>query len=276
MNVDELELTKIINLVTEITGIVPRDSHITGIKNWIEKRKVELEVENYYDFLKTDNEEFLNLINGSTVNETYFFREQSQFEFLHDTILPELRLKYPLEKIRIWSAASSTGEEVYSLYLLAKSLGIRTECTATDINTKVLNVLKEGKFKKNSAKLVDGAEFAYLLEPFKQEDGSFVFPQEICSSINSRQINLSSIENPPKNQHLIFLRNVFIYFTPEMKKKILEVIAQECLIDGGYLFVSMNEVASLDFNILPKCFQKQCGGNNNRIFYFQKKGELNG
>lgn len=267
--ISDFELKEIIALVTEQTGIVPRDSHVTGIKNWIDRRMEELEVYNYFEFLKQDEEEIFSLINAATVNETYFFREEKQFELLKNKILPELRLANPLERIRIWSAASSTGEEIYSLHLIAESVGVRTCCTATDINTRVLDVLKNGEYKKSSAKMVDGASFANLLEPYKNEDGSFTFSKKITDSISSYQLNLCNMnENLPKNQHIIFLRNVFIYFTNEMKRKILSQIVDECLAEGGYLFVSMNEVASLDFSVLPKNLVKCCDG---KVYYFQKK-----
>ena len=80
---DEQEFAKIIELITQRTGIIPRDSHITGIKNYISKRLKELKEEdalNYYDFLSGNRDELLSLINSATVNETYFFREEAQFK----------------------------------------------------------------------------------------------------------------------------------------------------------------------------------------------------
>ena len=80
---DEETFSKILELITQRIGIIPRDSHKTGIKNYIEKRLLELEAENtskndetfdYYDFLINDPDEMMNLINSATVNETYFFR----------------------------------------------------------------------------------------------------------------------------------------------------------------------------------------------------------
>jgi chemotaxis protein methyltransferase CheR len=139
--------------------------------------------------------------------------------------MPELHSKLALNPLRIWSAAASSGEEVYSLYLLASSLGIKTECIATDINTSVLQKGAEGKYKPNSVKAVDGAKFHYLLAPYMNFEKEVTFPPELTSKIERYQVNLSKSESIfPKNIHLVFIRNVFVYFTPEMRKAILQKI----------------------------------------------------
>lgn len=273
---DEETLSQVIELITQRIGIIPRDSHKTGIKNYIEKRLIELEEEqgqpvNYLEYLNSDSTEMMNLINSATVNETYFFREEAQFDLLKSKILPELKMTKPLLPLRIWSAASSSGEEIYSIQLLASSMNIRTECTASDINTKVLDICKNGKYKKNAVRKVDGAKYHELLEPYMQEDGTFIIPQEFRKKITLKQINLSKMSDFPKNQDIVFLRNVFIYFSQDMKKNILQRISDEALVPGGYLFLSMNEVASIDATTVPPNLEKISDG---RIFYFHKKMQV--
>ena len=268
---DEQDFAKIIELITQRTGIIPRDSHIIGIKNYINKRLKELPQENgldYYSLLCASKEEMIALINSATVNETYFFREEAQFQLLQSKILPELVEQSLIKRLKIWSAACSTGEEIYSLLLLADSMNIKTECIASDINTKVLTTCNDGKYKKKAVRSVDGAAFHHLLEPYKLPGGGFEFSVDMRSRVSCRQINLSRLEDFPKNQHLIFIRNVFIYFSSEMKKQILTKIAEESLVPGGYLFVSMNEIASIDAMELPSELEKVSDG---KIFYFRKK-----
>lgn len=268
---DDQDFAKIIELITQRTGIIPRDSHIIGIKNYINKRLKELPQENsldYYSLLCTSKEEMIALINSATVNETYFFREEAQFQLLQSKILPELVEQSLIKRLRIWSAACSTGEEIYSLLLLTDSMNIKTECIASDINTKVLTTCNDGKYKKKAVRSVDGAAFHHLLEPYKLPGGGFEFSVDMRSRVSCRQINLSRLEDFPKNQHLIFIRNVFIYFSSEMKKQILTKIAEESLVPGGYLFVSMNEIASIDAMELPSELEKVSDG---KIFYFRKK-----
>lgn len=269
---EEKEFAEIISIITQQTGIVPRESHKVGIMNFIEKRKKEIDLGElpYSVFLRLNKDELCLLLNASTVNETYFFREESQFALLKDKILPEFRTKLGTKPIRIWSAASSSGEEIYSLFLLAQSLGLKTECVASDINTAVLEKCSKGAYTPNSVKLVDGAKFHHLLGKYLKSDRSVLFPEEICKQIELRQINLSLVaESFPRGVHLIFIRNVFIYFTSEMKKQILSKIVNESLTDGGYLFVSMSELPSIDASILPKNLKKCCDG---KVFYFKKEG----
>ncbi len=262
---DEQIFAQIIQLITERTGIIPRDSHRTGIKNYIEKQSNP----DYYNYILNNREEMINLINSATVNETYFFREEAQFHILQSKIFPQLVAANQAKPLRIWSAACSSGEEIYSLLLLADAMGIKTECLASDINTKVLDICTRGTYKKNAVRTVDGAAYHHLLQPYKKTDGSFELPQKLCSRITTKQINLSKLSDFPKNQDIIFIRNVFIYFSNEMKKQILNYITENSLAPDGYLFVSMNEVATLDALMLPAGLEKVADG---KVFYFHKKG----
>ncbi len=269
---DDKEFTDIIALISRQTGIIPRESHKSGILNFIEKRKKEINLNglDYYNYICLNKSELDLLLNNATVNETYFFREESQFNLLKNKILPDMRAKMGLSPIRIWSAAASSGEEIYSLYLLATSLGIRTECTATDINTTVLQKCENGMYKTNSVKAVDGAKFHYLLAPYLTKDKEVLIPEEIISKIDRRQINLSKADAIfPKNINLVFIRNVFVYFTSEMRKAILQKIVTDSLAPDGYIFLSMNEIATIDTTIIPKGLEKCSDGN---VFYLHKKG----
>ena len=266
------EFENIISLITKQTGIIPLESHKSSILNFIEKRKKEVPLNglDYYNYVCLNKQELDVLLNNATVNETYFFREESQFTFLKTKVLPELRSKLGTSAVRIWSAAASSGEEIYSLYLLAASLGIKTECIASDINSVFLEKAAGGEYKSKSIKAVDGAKFHYLLAPYLSADKNVTLPPEICSKIQRQQINLTKPESIfPKNINLVFLRNVFVYFTVETKKAILKKITEETLAPDGYLFLSMNEIGTVDSTILPKGLEKCSEGN---VFYFHKKG----
>lgn len=265
------ELDAIITLITAKTGIIPRESHKSGIMNFIEKRLREIDVGGggYYQYISLHQDELVLLLNHATVNETYFFREEPQFALLKAKILPELRAAVPLAPVRIWSAAASSGEEIYSLYLLATALGIRTECIASDINTLFLEKCAAGQYRANSVKQVDGAGFHVLLSPYMNERKEVSFPPELCAKIERRQINLARAGSQfPRNINLVFLRNVFVYFTMEMRLAVLQKIADETLAPGGYLFLSSNEISTIDSARLPKSMEK-C--SNGTVFYLHKK-----
>lgn len=274
---DEKTFSEIIHLITQTTGIIPRDSHKTGILHYINKRSLELKkrepanFSDYYNYLRSHKDEIFNLINNATVNETYFFREEAQFNILKEKIFPEIAKKNKynsLNPLKIWSAAASSGEEIYSLYLLFTSLGIECDCTASDINTKVLDLCAQGLYNHNSCRSVDGSQYHYLLEKYKEKNGKIQIPENICKKIHRKQINLAMAEKFPLQQDIIFLRNVFIYFSQETKKRILQKIVSESLAPDGYLFVSMNEIASIDASIIPPELEKLSDG---KVYYFHKK-----
>ena len=265
-----------ISLLTMGTGIIPRSSHRAGIQTYIEKKIAEknISVSEFKLNLQSDKNLFTEFINESTVNETYFFREEKQFALLKERYFPMWKAMFPSVPIKIWSAACSYGEEAYSLAVLAKVCGIKAFVTASDINSEVLDHCNKGVFWESSIRSVDGFSFKNLLLPYKTNEGKIVFPDEIKSCIQTRKINLSKIDSPlgdanlPKNQNIIFIRNVFIYFSQELRIRILNSIIDKCLAEGGILFVSMSEIAQFDSNMLPPSLEKVMDGN---IFYFKKK-----
>lgn len=275
------ELEDFISLLTEHTGIIPLATHKNSIVSYIIKKTQDISKETgivdgkklcnmFYNQLVSSKTEFNNFVNESTVNETYFFREEAQFDFLRDRIFPSWRLQNPGKNIRIWSAACSTGEEIYSLALLARYCHLTPVLTASDIDTNVLNVCSGGVYSKAKVdRRVDGLSYHSLIEPyFKGEE--VIFPKEIKDLISVKALNLKELaQSPfvPVEQDVIFLRNVFIYFSSEMKRAVLKAIADKCLKKNGLLFVSINEVASISGDIVPKNLIKE---NVGMVFYLRK------
>ena len=270
------EFESILEILKNRTGIVPRASHRDGIKSYIESRIAakNLTFLGYKNAIVSDDVFFTEFVNESTVNETYFFREEKQFILLKERIFPQWRMMYGSSRIRIWSAACSYGEEAYSLALLAKTCGLTVSVTASDINSIVLKHCESGIFLGSSVRSVDGVIFQNLLSPYKTDDGKIEFDSEIKDCIRTQRLNLSMIDSPsiagllPKNQNIVFLRNVFIYFSQELRARILRTIAEECLADDGILFVSMSEIAQIGSDILPPSLEKVFDGN---VFYLHKK-----
>ncbi len=269
-------LDSFISILTTITGIIPRASHRDGIKYFIEKKISEnnYSIEEYRKLLFTDKNLISEFVNECTVNETYFFREEKQFALLKSKIFSQWRFNSPGKEIKMWSAACSYGEEAYSLAVLALTCGLNPLVTASDINSEVLEHCKSGVFLSTSLRTVDGASYQNLVKPYQREDRKIAFPENIKKHITTMQMNLTELDSPsnlqnlPKNQNLIFIRNVFIYFSIELRKQILKIITENCLAEDGYLFVSMNEIGQLDSSIVPKSLEKLSEGN---VFYFHKK-----
>ncbi len=277
MIVSDENLGLVIDLITMTTGIIPRSSHREGIRSYLSSKLDELgllSVQEYSERLKKDKTLLMDLINESTVNETYFFREEKQFSFVRSKILSTWAARHGSQPIKIWSAACSYGEEAYSLALLAKDCGIKAHITASDINTAVLSHCAAGVFNASSMRGGDGVTFQNLLLPYRTANAKIAFSDEIRSFITTRQINLAEMDNPmsegilPKMQDIVFIRNVFIYFSQELRTRILKVIADKCMAEGSFLFVSMSEIAQIDRSVMPGSLEKVSDGN---VFYFQKK-----
>ena len=272
----EQDLDSFIYILTDCTGIVPRASHRDGIKTFIEQKISDnkYSIEEYKELLLTDKNLNSEFVNQSTVNETYFFREEKQFALLKEKIFPAWKIKNPGKPIKMWSAACSYGEEAYSLAVMALNCGLNPEVAASDINSDVLEHCKSGVFLGTSLRSVDGVLFQQLVLPYRRADGRVAFSDDIKKHIKTMQMNLSEIDSVycdrvlPKNQNIIFLRNVFIYFSIPLRQRILKAITQKCLADDGYLFVSMSEIAQLDSTIVPENLEKIADGN---VFYFHKK-----
>ena len=191
-------LNSFISILTVNTGIVPRAGHREGIKNFIENKLKDnkLSIEEYRKQLLTDKALISEFVNQSTINETYFFREEKQFSLLQDKIFVQWKLKNPGKELRIWSAACSYGEEAYSLAILAKTCGIVPRVTASDINSDVLKHCKSGVFLGTSLRSVDGVPFQKLLLPYRRVDGRVAFPEETKKQITTMQLNLSELDLP--------------------------------------------------------------------------------
>ena len=209
---------------------------------------------------------FDDLINQITVNETYFFREELQFEFLEKEIFP----KYMGKNLTIWTASSSTGEEAISLLALALSMNVNLTLYASDIDDKALESLKKGQYSTFSLR-PDGQKYHKLLELYlKRKDDQLLFHREFLGRIHSFKFNLikDSLSQLPfaEPADIIFMRNVFIYFDKKTRALVTQKVSEK-LKKGGLLFFSVNEIASMDGKVIPKAFYKT---NKGPVYYFVK------
>lgn len=193
------------------------------------------------------------LINMLTTNHTYFMREYEHFDFFYKVVLPELKAaKSGTKDLRIWCAASSTGEEPYTLAMIIRdSLGLEankwdTQLLATDISTEVLKTAIRGIYPAKDIKPVPEN---WKRRYFRQVDKDHVeVTKEIKEQILFRQFNLMSPLPFRQPLQVIFMRNVMIYFDKEHKNQLLQRV-YDCMEPGGYLFVGATE--AIDRKIVP-------------------------
>ena len=208
-----------------------------------------------------DFDEIINLI---TVNETYFFREELQFDFLKKEVFS----KYMGKNLTIWTCCCSTGEEPISLLALALSMNVNLTIYASDIDDNALSTLAQGRYSTFSLRS-DGQKYHHLLEPYStRSENELIFRRSFLDRIHTFKFNL--IKDPLsmlpfyENVDILFMRNVFIYFDKETRSLVTQKITERLKSDG-LLFFSMNEIGSMDDRVIPKNFYKT---NHGAVYYF--------
>ncbi len=185
-------------------------------------------------------DEFQMMVNILTTNETYFFREPKHFEFFRENILKPWRG----ERFRLWSAASSTGEEAYSLAMvMAENLGMRNwEVFASDLSTRVLETARAGIYPMDRLQHMDSHLMEkYCLKGVRSQEGFFRVDPKLRTRVTFEQVNLMNPLPPNLGKFdVIFLRNVLIYFDQNAKKRVVERLIT-ALNPGGYFFISHSE-----------------------------------
>lgn len=199
----------------------------------------------FYDHLQADRsgQYLTQLIDSLTTNHTSFFREQAHFDFLVERVFAQQDRARPL---RIWSAACSSGEEPYTIALVAQEyFGARDlslpSILASDISTHALDTARNGTYAANRLQQAFTPWLRkHLLRGEGRWEGWFRMRPEIMSMIEFRRINL--IESFPDLGHfdVIFCRNVMIYFSHETQSRLIQRFSN-CLSPGGYLFVGHSE-----------------------------------
>ncbi|MGZ5026601.1 MAG: CheR family methyltransferase [Methylobacter sp.] len=217
----------------------------------------------YYQLLNSGQYpyEFQLMVNILTTNETYFFREPKHFDFLRDHIIKH----WHGDNFRLWSAASSTGEESYSIgMLLDEGMGMKKwEVLGSDVNTEVLEIARRGVYLMDRLDNMDHHYLdKYCLKGVRSQEGYFRVDEKIRKHTSFEQVNLKA--PLPKNLgefDVIFLRNVLIYFDTETKQDIVERVIS-ALKPGGYFFISHSEtlhsIKTELSMITPSIYQKPC------------------
>ena len=206
--------------------------------------------EDYFDYLfqARDSGEFASMVNAVTINETFFFRTQDQFDLIKNALLPRLieRSKPPEKKtIRIWSAACSTGDEPYSLAILLKELFIQRfphitfEIFASDIDSDILSRARRGAY---SAYAIRHVPPQLLQKYFSENNEHYQLNESIRSMVQFKQINLADRMAMMRMNgiDLAICANVLIYFPKPIKENVVHSI-YNALNPGGLFIIGISE-----------------------------------
>lgn len=210
----------------------------------------------YFSFMRfqASGEELQQLINAMTVNETYFFREEYQFECLVENVMNEIAAKKDKgQTIRIWSIPSSTGEEPYSiaLYLLEKwpdIMNYDVEIVSSDIDSNVLQNCRQGIYNERSIKLLPERILRRYFT--KIAAGKYQISSDLRQSVKFTQVNLAepSQTRVYRGFDVVFCRNLLIYFDDISRRQAADVFF-DALNPNGFVFLghseSMSRISSL-------------------------------
>jgi len=233
-------------LIYKIAGISLSDSKKVLLVGRLAKRLKHYNFgtfSQYYRMLAGGHhpEEMQVMVDLLTTNETYFFREPGHFHFLRDEILKPRRSPAPF---RVWSAACSSGEEVYTLaMLLADTLpNSPWEVVGSDISTQVLAKAEAGHYPLGRHEGIPPDYLSkYCLKGVRSHSGSFLITPELKRRTRFHQVNLTlPVDTSLGEFEVIFLRNVMIYFDTETKRKVVGNLLPR-LKSGGHLIIGHSE-----------------------------------
>lgn len=192
-----------------------------------------------------------DVVHAMTTNETLFFRDKYPYDALREMILPELSKSLPASsRINIWSAACSKGQEPYSIAMTVMQAlpgaNSRVSVTATDLDRNVLNYAEQGSYTQMEVQR--GLPVQMLVSFFEQDGEQWRVNKKLRHMVNFRRANLISptlagelASDSPF--HVVFCRNVLIYFDPQQRAKVIDGIASVTR-PGGYLITGAAEGVS--------------------------------
>jgi chemotaxis protein methyltransferase CheR len=254
--ITDTEFYRIRDLVKQLTGITLSDQKRALVVGRLASRLRFRKAATFRDYIQilldpSEKDEVQMAVDLMTTNETSFFRESDHFRIL-DEYLASLR-PVPLP-FRVWSAASSSGEEAYTLAMvLAERLGsAEWSIHGTDISTRVLERARRALYPiERSGPIPVDMLKAHCLKGQGQHEGTFLISRQLRNRVSFSQANL--IHPLPRLGpfDVAFLRNVLIYFEPAQKLKVVQAVAGQ-IKPGGLLFVGHSEsLTGLDHGLVP-------------------------
>jgi chemotaxis protein methyltransferase CheR len=183
------------------------------------------------------------VVDVMTTNETYFFRDRTPFDHLKETIFPALAAARRGQRIRIWCAGCSTGQEPYSIAMMLDqnpmlTTGVPVEITATDISDRVLERARQGLFSQFEVQR--GLPIQMLMHYFTQQDDQWRIAERLRNQISFTKLNLMDPTFALGKFDVVFCRNVLTYFDPATRTEVLEKIGIQ-LNPGGFLMLGASE-----------------------------------
>jgi chemotaxis protein methyltransferase CheR len=242
-------------LIHQDAGIFLSDAKKPLLVSRLSRRLRELGISSFGDYYRRiadgDAHERINLIDSICTNETHFFREPLQFRFLEQQVFPhwiaEADAGRMTRRIRVWSAACSTGEEPFSIAMsllthFPPSSGWDVQVLATDLSTRALAKAQAATWRIDKAGEIPPVHLRrFMLKGTGAKHGTMKAGAEIRAIVRFQHLNLNDEVYDVRGKfHLVFCRNVLIYFKPELKARVIERLLDR-LDPDGYLLLGHAE-----------------------------------
>lgn len=247
LTISDQEFALFQRLIYQLAGISLADSKKVLLVGRLQRRLREYGLNDFASYYRllvggAHPSELQTMVDLLTTNETYFFREAGHFDFLREVVLATRRSTSPF---RIWSAASSTGEEAYSMAMVLAEALVNSpwEVFASDISTRVLDKARSGLYADARTDGIPRALRGKYCLP-TDDQRSFRIAPQIRQRVRFQQVNLTRPIDPGMGSfNVIFLRNVMIYFDTETKRQVIGHLLPR-LLPGGYFIVGHSESLS--------------------------------
>lgn len=268
LNLEDKEFNYITSYIKTHYGVnLEKKRHL--IEGRLSNHIASLGFSNYMEYFESairdkKGQEMTSLISKLTTNHTYFLREKSHFDFYLEQVLPWVDKHLGCKDLRVWSAGCSSGQEPYTLAILAAEYlgsdrsGWDTTLLASDISDKVLDTAKKGIYA--------GDELAHMPALWKSkyfvriDDQHYQVADAIRKNVAYRYFNLLSPFSFRRPFHAIYCRNVMIYFDAPTKNEVVNKF-YNALLPGGYFFIGHSESLSScrhQFKyVLPSVYRKE-------------------
>lgn len=272
------EFRQISTFITSNYGIKLPDFKKTMVEGRLQKRLRATALNSFKDYIELvfsqeGETELLEMVDAISTNKTDFYRESAHFDFLVNRLLPEYAEKNPRGKMKIWSAAASSGEEIYTIAFvieefIAKMTGLKIDYSilGTDISIEKLKAAVNAIYESDRIKDVPvDIRNKYLLRSKDRKSNQVRVIPAIRQKTSFQRQNLMDVNYPiSKDFDAIFCRNVLIYFDKENQESVINKLCNHLKV-GGYFFLGHSESIigkSVPLKqIMPTVYRKILNGN---------------
>lgn len=248
IDLNDSTLKSVLEMVFKYTGITMNEKKRSLLQSRLRPRLRELSLksyEEYVNYLKTTQSEVEIFIDCVTTNETFFFRTHRVWDFFNKRFLPEWYASHKGETLKIWSAASSSGEEIYSLGICALEFQLthpdfKFELVASDISQEILGKAQAGIYGERSVDGLKKYNPVWYQKYIETTGDKWKIKDQVKGLVKFGPHNLMTAPKLKSYFDIVFLRNVMIYFQDPEQKLILKNVTQS-LKANGHLVLGESE-----------------------------------